>query len=89
MNKKNITKYLTFFTFYFLAKVKKYFQCLVKIRYPAGYPVSGHHRISGSGNSFAGLSGIRPKIHIRPNPNRNHPLWGEIWRNLAKSGEIG
>ena len=59
MNKKNITKYLTFFTFYFLAKVKKYFQCLVKIRYPAGYPVSGHHRISGSGNSFAGLSGIR------------------------------
>ena len=28
-------------------------------RYLAGYPVSGHHRISGSGISFARLSGIR------------------------------
>ena len=37
--------------------------------YPAGYPVSGHHRISGSGFFKTGLSGIRPKIHIRPNPS--------------------
>ena len=59
-----------------------YFQHLVKIidirpdirQHPAGYPVSGNHRISGSSISFAGLSGIRPRIHIRPNPRSDTPF---------------
>ena len=39
-------------------------------RYPAGYPVSGHHRISESGYSFSGLSGIQ---YLAKNPYPAQP----------------
>ena len=50
------------------------------------YPVSGHHQlsdwISGSGNSFAGLSGIRLKIHIRPSPKQYTSLLIKMKKKL-------